>query len=79
MAVSVEDTVSAHLNAWNAVDGPDRARAIAELYSPDVFIGEPDAAHHGHSGMAQAISALQAQLPGTGITRSGRFRRCRIS
>jgi len=71
MAVSVEDTVTAHLNAWNAPDGPDRAQAIAELYSPDVFIGEPAAEHHGHRGMAHAISALQAQLPGTVVTRSG--------
>src|SRR6476620_3836690 len=71
MAVSVEDTVTAHLNAWNAPDGPDRAQAIAELYSPNVFIGEPAAEHHGHRGMAHAISALQTQLPGTEITRSG--------
>jgi SnoaL-like domain len=71
MAVSVENTVTAHLDAWNAPDGADRAQAIADLYSPDVFIGEPNAEHRGHSGMAQAISALQAQLPGTAITRSG--------
>jgi hypothetical protein len=71
MAASAEDVVAAHLDAWNAPDTPDRARAIAELYSPDVFIGEPGAAHRGHRGMAQAISALQAQLPRTAITRSG--------
>jgi hypothetical protein len=41
------------------------------LYSPDVFIGEPGAEHRGLSGMAQAISALQAQMPGTAVTRSG--------
>jgi hypothetical protein len=71
MAGSVEYAVAAHLDAWNAPDGADRAEAIARLYSPDVFIGEPAAQHRGHSGMAHAISALQAQLPGTAITRSG--------
>ncbi len=71
MTGSVESVVAAHLDAWNAPEGPDRANTIAELYSPDVFIGEPDTKHRGHSGMTQAISGLQAQLPGTSITRSG--------
>ena len=71
MTGSVESVVAAHLDAWNAPEGPDRMNAIAEVYSPDVFIGEPDAKRRGHSGMTQAISALQAQLPGTSITRSG--------
>ena len=66
-----EDAVAAHLDAWNAPDGPDRAKAIAGLYSPDVFIGEPEAQHRGHTGIAHAISALHAQFPGTAITRSG--------
>ena len=71
MTGSVEKVVAAHLDAWNAPEGPDRTKAIADVYSPDVFIGEPGAQHRGHSGMAHVISALQAQLPGTAITRSG--------
>lgn len=67
----IETLVGSHLDTWNAPDGPDRTRSIAALYSPDVFIGEPQGARHGHDGMAQAIAALQAQLPGTTITRSG--------
>ena len=71
MNVSVENTVSAHLEIWNAPAGPDRTNAIADVYSPDVFIGEPDAKRQGHRGLIQAISALQTQLPGMSITRSG--------
>ena len=71
MSTSAEDTVAAHLDVWNAPDTPERTKAIAELYSPDVFIGEPGATHRGHRGMAQAISALQAQMPEATITRSG--------
>jgi len=71
MTLSIEGTVAAHLDAWNAPDGPDREKAIADLYSADVVIGEPGAGYRGHSGMAEAISALQAQLPGTAITQSG--------
>ena len=71
MTVSVESAVSAHLDVRKAPAGPDRTNAIAHVYSSDVFIGEPDAKHQGHSGMAQAISALQTLLPGTSITRSG--------
>ena len=71
MTDSVEGAVSAHLEIWNAPAGPDRTKAIADVYSSDVFIGEPDAKRLGHRGMAQAISALQTQLPGTSITRSG--------
>ena len=71
VTVSLENAVAAHLDAWNAPDSPDRAQAIANLYSPDVFIGEPGAEHRGLSGMATAISALQAQMPGTEITRTG--------
>jgi len=71
MTVSIENIVAAHLDAWNAPDGPDREQAIADRYSADVVISEPGAEYRGHSGMAQAISGLQAQLPGTAITRSG--------
>ena len=71
MPASVENLVAAHLDAWNAPDTPDRTKAIAELYSPDVFIAEPGAAHRGHRAMAQAISALQVQMPEAAITRSG--------
>ncbi|GAA3224029.1 hypothetical protein GCM10017691_11670 [Pseudonocardia petroleophila] len=68
---SIEDVVSAHLNTWNAPPGADRDESVATVYSSDVFVGEPGAAHRGHAGMSAAIAALQAQLPGTVISRSG--------
>ncbi|MGV9310760.1 nuclear transport factor 2 family protein [Streptomyces sp. NPDC003691] len=71
MEDSVEGVVTAHLAAWNSSAGAERDSLIAKVYSPDVFIGEPGAAHRGHEGMNAAISGLQEQLPGTVITRSG--------
>ena len=68
---TIESLVAAHLDAWNAPAGPDRTGAITSVYSSDVFIGEPQGALRGHDGMEQAIDALQAQLPGTALTRSG--------
>lgn len=67
----IESLVAAHLAAWNAPAGPDRAQLIASVYAPDVLIGEPQRALRGHDGMEEAIASLQAQLPGTTITRSG--------
>ena len=68
---SIENVVTAHLNTWNATAGADRDESIARTYSSDVFVGEPGAAHRGHAGVSAAITALQAQLPGTVISRSG--------
>lgn len=67
----LETIVDAHLDAWNAPAGPDRTRAIADVYTEDVLVAEPDDARDGHRGVDEAISALQAQLPGTAITRTG--------
>lgn len=71
MPESVEAIVDAHLSVWNSADTADRKRAIASIYSPEVFVGEPGSAQAGHEGMAQAIAGLRAQLPGTVLTRSG--------
>ncbi|WP_158227992.1 nuclear transport factor 2 family protein [Pseudonocardia sp. MH-G8] len=68
---SVESVITAHLNAWNGPAGSDRDELIAEFYASDVFVGEPGAAYKGHVGMSEAITALQAQLPGAVISRSG--------
>lgn len=68
---AVESVVAAHLDTWNAATGPQRAGSITSVYAPDVFIGEPEAALRGHHGMEQAIAALQAQIPGFTIARSG--------
>ena len=35
------------------------------------IVGEQGAAHTGHAGMAAAITALHAQVPGAAISRSG--------
>ncbi|GAA3566194.1 hypothetical protein [Kribbella ginsengisoli] len=68
---SLEKLVETHLNTWNSPAGAARDQLISATYSPDVFIGEPDSAHEGHAGMEEAISALQGQLPGTALSRSG--------
>ncbi len=68
---SIEKIVNAHLNVWNGPAGADRDESIAKVYSSEVFVGEPAAAHHGHVGMSAAVAALQAQLPGSVISRSG--------
>ncbi|KAA1430181.1 nuclear transport factor 2 family protein [Mycolicibacter arupensis] len=69
--MSFESIIVAHLDAWNSPSGPDRTRAIAEIYSDDVFVGEPAVALTGHTGVEAAIAALQEQLPDTVITRVG--------
>lgn len=71
MPESVESLVDAHLRTWNSPEGPDRAESLASIYTADVFIGEPGFANRGHEGMAQAISGLQAGVPGAVLTRSG--------
>ncbi|WP_369370770.1 hypothetical protein AB1046_18560 [Promicromonospora sp. Populi] len=68
---SLENLVGAHLDAWNSPAGATREQLISATYSPKVFIGEPEGAYEGRGGMEQAISALQTQLPGTRISRSG--------
>lgn len=67
----IESIVTAHLDAWNSPAGPQRAEAVAAVYASDVFVGEPGSALRGHEGVGQAIDALQSQLPGTTIRRSG--------
>jgi hypothetical protein len=67
----IAQLVAAHLDAWNAPEGPGRTQMITSVYPPDVYIGEPDGALRGHDGMEQAIAGLQAQLPQTTITRTG--------
>ncbi|WP_420109558.1 nuclear transport factor 2 family protein [Mycolicibacter arupensis] len=69
--MSFENIIVAHLNAWNSPGGPAREQAIADIYSDDVFVGEPAVALTGHTGVEAAIAALQEQLPGTVITRTG--------
>jgi hypothetical protein len=69
--MSVESIVVAHLEAWNAPAGPAREKAIAQVYTADVVVNEPGERLTGHACVEQAIAALQAQLPGMAITRSG--------
>ena len=68
---AIESIVTAHLDTWNSPAGPERVQAIASVYAPDVVIGEPQGTLTGHEGMEQAIAALQSQLPGTELSRSG--------
>lgn len=71
MSDSYQSIIDAHLGTWNGAPGTERENSIASIYSPDVTIGEPDAAYTGHAGMNAAITGLQEQLPGTVITPSG--------
>ncbi|WP_181784009.1 alpha/beta fold hydrolase [Pseudonocardia pini] len=68
MTRSTEEIVAAHLAAWNR---PAGSVSFAEIYAADVVVGEPGAAHTGHAGMTAAITALQTQVPGAAISRSG--------
>ncbi|WP_122817912.1 nuclear transport factor 2 family protein [Nocardioides pantholopis] len=70
VAGPIEPLVAAHLDAWNAPAGPGRDQAVERIYAADVSIAEPSGVLQGHDGMGHAISRLQAQLPGTSITRS---------
>jgi hypothetical protein len=69
--MSVESIVAAHLEVWNAPAGPAREKAIAQVYTADVVANEPGERLSGHAGVEQAVAALQAQLAGMAITRSG--------
>ena len=71
MTDPLETTIATHLEAWNSPDGPERAKLISTVYSPDVVVAEPGATYRGHSGMDEAITGLQTQLPDTTITRTG--------
>src|SRR5690606_32338355 len=71
VAEPIDAMVDLHLAVWNGPAGAGRDTAVAELYAPDVLVAEPDRARHGHAGMDEAGSALQAQFPGTVITRTG--------
>jgi hypothetical protein len=71
MTDPTEDIVETHLRAWNAPAGSDRDAAIAAVYSPEVFVGEPGKALSGHRGVAEAIAALQAMARGSTLTRTG--------
>jgi hypothetical protein len=68
---SIDSIITAHLHAWNSPAGSGRDESVAEVYSADVLLGEPAAAHTGHAGMSEAITAVQARFPGTVISRSG--------
>ena len=72
--MSVESIVTAHIEAWNAPSGPARQESIANVYTTDVFVGEPDGRLTGQAGVEQAITTLQAQLAGMSISRSGPLR-----
>jgi ketosteroid isomerase-like protein len=72
--MSVESIVDAHMETWNAPAGPAREKAIAQVYTEDVVVNEPDARLTGYAGVEQAITALQTQLAGMAISRSGPLR-----
>ena len=77
--MSVERIVTAHIEAWNAPSGSARQESIANVYTTDVFVGEPDGRLTGRAGVEQAITTLHAQLAGMSISRSGPCGRRRTS
>lgn len=66
----IESLVETHLDTWNAPAGDERAAAVARVYTDEVEIGEPGARLTGHAGMQQAITGLQAMVPGAVLTRT---------
>ncbi|MBG7702521.1 nuclear transport factor 2 family protein [Streptomyces sp. MC1] len=71
MNTPIAQVVAEHLAVWNAPAGEERSRSIAALYSHDVIVAEPDTVYHGHDGVAEAIDALQAAVPGMRLELSG--------
>jgi hypothetical protein len=71
MTISIAQVAAEHLAIWNTAATEERNRAIASTYSNDVFVGEADAVYRGHQGVAQAIDALHAGVPGTQLELSG--------
>ena len=68
---ATEKIVEAHLDCWNTTPGPRRSEAVVEIYSPDVFVGEPGGVLRGHDGVERAIDALHDRVPGAAIARTG--------
>lgn len=46
-------------------DAARRLRAIAELYTPEATLYEPDGATKGHAAINEAVEALLSHLPAT--------------
>lgn len=64
MKTSIAEVIAGHLAVWNAPAGEERSRSIAAIYSSDALVAEENAVYHGHDGVARAIDALQAAIPG---------------
>lgn len=66
MTTNIAHIVDEHIAMWNSPAGEKRGRSIASVYATSVRVAEPDAVHHGHAGVAQAIDALES-VPGMQI------------
>lgn len=73
MSQLVEQLVADHLRAWNSPASAEREALVADTYTPEVYVGEPDKALTGHAGVTSAIDALQRQVSGGELTRVGKI------
>ncbi|MCW0215826.1 MAG: nuclear transport factor 2 family protein [Pseudonocardia sp.] len=58
------DSVRYYLDAWNATDPDDRAKAVAAVFTEDARYVDPLADVTGHDAIAALIAGVQQQFPG---------------
>ncbi|UNO39217.1 nuclear transport factor 2 family protein [Streptomyces sp. MST-110588] len=59
-----EAAVTRYLEAWNATDPADRAKAVAAAFTEDGSYTDPLADVAGHDQLAAVIGAVHEQFPG---------------
>ncbi|WP_431213915.1 nuclear transport factor 2 family protein [Puia sp. P3] len=60
-----------HFAIWSERDAEKRAAMIPEVYAPDVEVVDPHFVAHGHAGLQQLITNLQAKFPDRRFTPRG--------
>lgn len=66
---SIDDYVA----AWNMVDAPQRAEALARVMTPDAVYCDPSTRAEGIAAIARCIGQVQAAYPGGRIARTSRL------
>lgn len=66
----MQHVVAQYLATWNAT-GAERARLLAEHWSPEATYTDPLAEVSGHEGIAAVVDGVQAQFPGAVFTQVG--------
>jgi hypothetical protein len=59
-----ENAAARYIEAWNAADADERAKAVAAAWTEEGSYTDPLAEVSGHEGIAALIAGAQAQFPG---------------